>query len=67
MTSANCSRPSTHRLQPVALGALDLSAERVVPPEQGTSGVIVEAGLTATVFDSPSDSPTPDYIHGRFR
>jgi phosphate transport system ATP-binding protein len=34
--------------------------------EQGTPGVIVEAGLTAQVFDDPHDARTADYVHGRF-
>lgn len=34
--------------------------------EQGSAGVIVEAGPTATVFGSPSDPRTADYVHGRF-
>ncbi|KOX18592.1 hypothetical protein ADK67_35855 [Saccharothrix sp. NRRL B-16348] len=34
--------------------------------EQGTPGVIVEAGPTKTIFDAPSDSRTSDYVHGRF-
>jgi hypothetical protein len=28
--------------------------------------VIVEAGPTATIFGSPSDPRTADYVHGRF-
>jgi phosphate transport system ATP-binding protein len=34
--------------------------------EAGTPGVVVEAGPTATVFGSPSDPRTADYINGRF-
>ncbi|MGH3773170.1 MAG: phosphate ABC transporter ATP-binding protein [Pseudonocardiaceae bacterium] len=34
--------------------------------EAGTPGVIVEAGPTATVFGSPSDPRTADYVNGRF-
>ncbi|MBB5805654.1 phosphate transport system ATP-binding protein [Saccharothrix ecbatanensis] len=34
--------------------------------EQGTPGLIVEAGPTTTIFDSPTDSRTSDYVHGRF-
>ncbi|XVV04953.1 phosphate ABC transporter ATP-binding protein [Actinosynnema sp. CA-248983] len=34
--------------------------------EQGTPGVIVEAGPTKTIFESPSDQRTADYVHGRF-
>jgi phosphate transport system ATP-binding protein len=34
--------------------------------EQGTPGVIVEAGLTAKIFGSPEDSRTSDYVNGRF-
>jgi len=34
--------------------------------EQGTHGVIVEAGLTAKIFGSPEDSRTSDYVNGRF-
>ena len=34
--------------------------------EQGTPGVIVEAGLTSQVFDDPHDARTADYVHGRF-
>lgn len=34
--------------------------------EQGTPGVIVEAGSTGTIFGSPSDSRTADYVNGRF-
>lgn len=34
--------------------------------EQGTPGVIVEQGPTETVFGSPSDPRTADYVNGRF-
>ncbi|MFI0922896.1 phosphate ABC transporter ATP-binding protein [Streptomyces sp. NPDC021012] len=34
--------------------------------EQGTPGVIVEHGPTETVFGSPSDPRTADYVNGRF-
>jgi phosphate transport system ATP-binding protein len=34
--------------------------------EQGTPGVIVEFGATVAMFDSPIDSRTSDYVHGRF-
>jgi phosphate transport system ATP-binding protein len=34
--------------------------------EQGTPGVIVEHGSTETMFGSPRDSRTSDYVHGRF-
>jgi len=34
--------------------------------EQGTPGVIVEFGSTVAMFDSPIDSRTSDYVHGRF-
>ncbi|HEV7831309.1 MAG TPA: phosphate ABC transporter ATP-binding protein [Pseudonocardiaceae bacterium] len=34
--------------------------------EQSTPGVIVEAGPTATVFGSPKDPRTADYVNGRF-
>jgi phosphate transport system ATP-binding protein len=34
--------------------------------EQGTPGVIVEAGPTATIFGSPEDPRTADYVNGRF-
>ncbi len=34
--------------------------------EQGTPGVIVEAGDTAQVFGSPVDPRTSDYVNGRF-
>jgi phosphate transport system ATP-binding protein len=34
--------------------------------EQGTPGVIVEAGPTGTIFGSPSDPRTADYVNGRF-
>ncbi|GEB60459.1 phosphate import ATP-binding protein PstB [Streptomyces gardneri] len=34
--------------------------------EQGTPGVIVEHGPTATVFGSPRDPRTADYVNGRF-
>ncbi|MEJ2854119.1 MULTISPECIES: phosphate ABC transporter ATP-binding protein [unclassified Saccharothrix] len=34
--------------------------------EQGTPGVIVEAGPTKTIFEAPSDQRTADYVHGRF-
>jgi phosphate transport system ATP-binding protein len=34
--------------------------------EQGTPGVIVEAGPTATIFGDPVDPRTADYVHGRF-
>jgi hypothetical protein len=34
--------------------------------EQGTPGLIVEVGPTTTIFDSPTDSRTSDYVHGRF-
>jgi len=33
---------------------------------QNTPGVIVEHGDTAAMFDSPQDSRTADYVHGRF-
>jgi phosphate transport system ATP-binding protein len=33
---------------------------------EGTPGHIVEAGPTAQLFDSPADSRTADYVHGRF-
>ena len=34
--------------------------------EQGQPGVIVEHGLTTTMFDAPSDPRTADYVNGRF-
>ncbi|MER5711256.1 phosphate ABC transporter ATP-binding protein [Streptomyces sp. NPDC002122] len=34
--------------------------------EQGTPGVIVEHGPTATMFGSPRDPRTADYVNGRF-
>ena len=34
--------------------------------EQGTPGVIVEAGPTRQIFEDPSDPRTADYVHGRF-
>jgi phosphate transport system ATP-binding protein len=34
--------------------------------EQGTPGVIVEAGPTANIFGSPKDPRTSDYVNGRF-
>jgi phosphate transport system ATP-binding protein len=34
--------------------------------EQGTPGVIVEAGPTETIFGSPVDTRTADYVNGRF-
>jgi phosphate transport system ATP-binding protein len=34
--------------------------------EQGTPGVIVEAGTTEQVFSEPIDPRTSDYVHGRF-
>jgi phosphate transport system ATP-binding protein len=34
--------------------------------EQGTPGVIVEAGPTSKVFGSPDDPRTSDYVNGRF-
>ncbi|MET9539249.1 hypothetical protein ABZY16_17345 [Streptomyces sp. NPDC006553] len=34
--------------------------------EQGTPGVIVEQGPTETVFGSPADPRTADYVNGRF-
>ncbi|WP_026317081.1 phosphate ABC transporter ATP-binding protein [Actinokineospora enzanensis] len=34
--------------------------------EQGTPGVIVEAGPTDRIFGAPSDQRTSDYVHGRF-
>ncbi|CAM5403194.1 phosphate import ATP-binding protein PstB [Streptomyces tanashiensis] len=34
--------------------------------EQGTPGVIVEHGPTETVFGSPADPRTADYVNGRF-
>ncbi|MEV7531106.1 MULTISPECIES: phosphate ABC transporter ATP-binding protein [Streptomyces] len=34
--------------------------------EQGTPGVIVEHGPTETVFGSPADPRTEDYVSGRF-
>jgi len=34
--------------------------------EQGTPGVIVEAGPTEKIFGSPQDPRTSDYVHGRF-
>jgi phosphate transport system ATP-binding protein len=33
---------------------------------QGTPGVIVEHGETRAMFESPRDSRTADYVHGRF-
>jgi len=33
---------------------------------QGTPGVIVEHGPTATIFGSPQDPRTSDYVNGRF-
>jgi phosphate transport system ATP-binding protein len=33
---------------------------------EGLPGHIVEAGPTAQLFDSPADSRTADYVHGRF-
>ncbi|GAA3729730.1 phosphate ABC transporter ATP-binding protein [Plantactinospora mayteni] len=34
--------------------------------EHGTPGAIVEHGPTEVMFDSPQDSRTYDYVHGRF-
>ena len=34
--------------------------------EAGKPGVIVEQGRTQKIFDSPIDSRTGDYVHGRF-
>ena len=34
--------------------------------EQGTPGVIVEAGPTERIFARPADSRTEDYVNGRF-
>jgi phosphate transport system ATP-binding protein len=34
--------------------------------EQGSPGAIVEAGPTATLFESPKDERTADYVNGRF-
>ncbi|MBV9097925.1 MAG: phosphate ABC transporter ATP-binding protein [Frankiaceae bacterium] len=34
--------------------------------EQGTPGVIVEAGPTSKIFGSPEDPRTSDYVNGRF-
>jgi len=34
--------------------------------EHNAPGIIVEQGLTTTMFDSPSDPRTADYVHGRF-
>jgi phosphate transport system ATP-binding protein len=34
--------------------------------EQNAPGYIVEHGRTATVFDSPVDPRTADYVNGRF-
>ena len=34
--------------------------------EQGTPGVIVEAGTTEQIFGSPLDERTADYVNGRF-
>ena len=33
---------------------------------QGTPGVIVEHGETRAMFESPQDTRTADYVHGRF-
>ncbi|NEM90807.1 phosphate ABC transporter ATP-binding protein [Galbitalea soli] len=33
---------------------------------QGTPGEIVESGLTSTVFSTPTDPRTADYVNGRF-
>jgi phosphate transport system ATP-binding protein len=33
---------------------------------QGTPGVIVEHGPTATIFENPRDHRTSDYVNGRF-
>ena len=34
--------------------------------QQGTPGVIVEAGTTEKIFSSPDDPRTEDYVNGRF-
>ena len=34
--------------------------------EQGTPGVIVEAGPTTKIFGEPADPRTSDYVNGRF-
>jgi phosphate transport system ATP-binding protein len=34
--------------------------------QQGTPGVIVEAGRTEKIFTSPDDPRTKDYVNGRF-
>ena len=34
--------------------------------EQGTPGVIVEAGITEQIFNAPVDLRTADYVNGRF-
>ena len=34
--------------------------------EQGSPGVIVEAGTTEQIFDRPADPRTSDYVNGRF-
>ena len=33
---------------------------------EGAPGGIVEAGPTGTIFESPDDDRTADYVHGRF-
>ncbi|MGW6394804.1 hypothetical protein ACWFR1_30830 [Streptomyces sp. NPDC055103] len=55
------------------LAAEGQQAARVSDPcafflaEQGTPGVIVEHGPTETMFGSPWDPRTADYVNGRFR
>jgi len=34
--------------------------------EQGTPGLIVEAGSTEQIFERPADQRTADYVNGRF-
>jgi phosphate transport system ATP-binding protein len=34
--------------------------------EEGAPGSVVEQGMTGTLFDSPVDPRTADYVHGRF-
>jgi phosphate transport system ATP-binding protein len=34
--------------------------------EQGAPGAIVEHGPTSTMFSTPSDPRTADYVEGRF-
>ncbi len=54
----------THNMQQAARGSPTTAPSSW--PSRGCPGHIVEHGPTATMFSTPADPRTSDYVHGRF-